>query len=62
MDANIQPDTRKGVYNVFSTYERDALLFTALALVEIAQFVAEHPEIQEEAQTRRDELAQEEES
>lgn len=47
---------RIGVYSIFSNYDKEALIVTALGLLEIAQFVAAHPELEQEAATRREEL------
>jgi hypothetical protein len=60
LDASIEPwPPRAGVYSIFSTYAKEALIITALGLQEVAEWVAQHPEIAQEAAKRREELANE---
>ena len=61
LDASIEPwPLREGVYSIFSTYAKEALIVTSLGLLEIAAYVEQHKEqLEEEAAARRLEIANE---
>jgi hypothetical protein len=58
LDVSIEAwPLRTGVYSIFSTYAKEALIVTALGLLEIAAYVESHREqLEEEAAARREEI------
>ena len=60
LDADIEPGIRKGIYDILSTWTKEANSYTALGLLEIAAYVEQHKEqLEEEAAARRQEIKNE---